>query len=672
MTSDVVEPTTSSVTSSPPRAAIVERPDRRLRVGLVAVLIAQAAWVAVLCGRGWFYQDDLGALDFATGRSLNWGYLTAPVNDHLVPGYRLFFWILEHTSPLSYGSTVVARVVLQTLAVYLLWRLLVLLCGERPGVLVLTALYAVNPLIICNLTWLTTAACLVPAQLAAVLAVHHHVRHTVTGRLRDAGYAGLALFVGMCFWEKTAIIGLLLPVISLGYLTTGTPRQRIRAVLARWRGWLLIATPAVLFVVYFVLHHYGGSARSITAGQLRSVVSTAWWQTASPALLGGPFTWASTRGVFVSFTAPPLWLQIAAQVLVAGLLVAGWRRTRARSLWAWSLPVVSIVVGTGLVAIGRYQDYGDLLATTIRYSFDVTLTLVLGVALALLPSTASEIARRVAAERTPADARQPVDSQTRRATPGSLARMRAMRADHPADGGSAPRRSGRLHLLRAGVAVVTVLLVVNAVVSAVRFEQRWVQDPTHPYVNRLTRAVSAAGPSVNLYDTSVSAAVLPAVFGPTMLISRLLGWTDARARFDQTDTQLLLADERGALHPANIVPAARGRQPRANLCAVVAHGVGTWRLPVTPELKNQVNGFLRLEYLQQNPSTLRVYLLTKDGRLVAPMEGPRVFLPVTLGAALLRVEAPSVVSVVFKSESPAAHVCLGNVVLGAPFIPARR
>lgn len=637
----------SAVDETPPVTTVRRR--RRLPVSLGLVLVLQAVWTAVLCGRGWFYQDDLGALDVATRRSLGWGYLTQPVNDHLVPGYRLVFWLLAHTTPLGFPITVVARVVLQTLAVYLLWRLLVLLCGDRPGVVVVVALYAINPLIVCNMTWLTTAACLVPAELAAVLALHWHVRHTVTGRLRDALYAGLALLAGMCFWEKTAIVGLLLVVLSAGYLTTGSARQRLRAMAGRWRGWLLTTVPPLLFVAYFVAHHYGGSARGITAGQLRGVVGTAWWQTAAPALLGGPWSWDATPGVYVSFAAPPLWLRIAAQLLVAVLLVVGWRRSGARSLWAWSLPAISIVVGTAAVALGRYQSYGDLIAVTIRYSFDITLALVLGVALAILPSTAEAVAARVRAEVgevQTADTASPV---------GTSAKRRRLRL------------SAILPVVVAtiGVAVMTVA----AVVSGVRFEQRWTQDPTHAYVDRLTHNITAAGPSVNLYDTSVSPAVLPNVFGPTMLISRLLSWTDASARFDRTDTQLLLADERGDLHPANLVPSALGKQPPTYLCAVVAHGKGTWRLPLVPVLTGPVDGFLRLEYLQHDPSMLQIYLQTADGRLIAPMEGARTSLPVTLGAAVFRVEASSAVAVVFVSHSLAAHVCLGHVVLGAPFRP---
>ena len=55
-----------------------------------------------------------------------------------------------------------------------------------------------------------------------MLALDSHVRYTVTGRLRWAGASGARCSAGMCFWEKTAIIGLILPILSLGYLTLRT------------------------------------------------------------------------------------------------------------------------------------------------------------------------------------------------------------------------------------------------------------------------------------------------------------------------------------------------------------------------------------------------------------------------------------------------------------------
>jgi len=330
--------------------------------GLVAVLLVQAAWNSWLSARGWFYQDDLSALDEASGRRLGWKFLTMPVNDHLVPGYRLVFWLQRHTDPLNYPQTVFARIVLQTLAIWLLARLLVLLFGRRPGVLVVLLLYAVNPLVVANLTWLTTAACLVPAELAAVLAIDGHVRYTMTGRLRWAVLSGTALLAGMCFWEKTAIIGAMLPVLSLGYLHSGRFRQRLGALARRWPGWLVTAAPPLLFVGYFLAHHYGGSARGVGIGNLAGVVRTSWLRMATPALFGGPWRWFDTPTAYVSWSAPSdaaVWLS---QLGLAALVLAGLVRTGLRSLAGWLLPVMSVSIGTVVVAIGRYFAFKDLIA----------------------------------------------------------------------------------------------------------------------------------------------------------------------------------------------------------------------------------------------------------------------------------------------------------------------
>jgi hypothetical protein len=634
MTSELGEdlvPAAADPSSTPPRDPGVTRAGR-LGPGLILVLVGQAAWVWVLCARGWFYQDDISSLDFATGRSLTWGYLTAPVNDHLVPGLRLVFWLQEHIAPLSYTSTVVIRVVLQSLAVYLLYRLLVLLCGARRGALVLTALYAFNPLIVCNLTWLTTAAGLVPAQLSAVLAVHHHVRYTVTGRLRDAAYTGLALLLGMCFWEKTAIVALMLPLISAGYLATGPARSRVRQIAGRWRGWLLTGVPPLLFVGYFVARHYGGHAHSIGAGPVLGVTGRTWWETIAPALLDGPWSWSGTPGVFVSFTASPLWIRVVAQLLVALLVVAGWRRTGARSLWAWSLPLISVVFGSTLVAVGRYQFYGDLLALTIRYSFDVAFALVLGVALALLPSSAPAIAARATGSSTAEE-------------PNAAALARSW---YPA------------------VAVFTVLAMLDAGISALRFEHRWVQDPTRGYVAAVEHSLRTAGPTANVYDSSIPPRIMPTFGGASTPVSRLAAWAGTPVHFDRAGTPSEIVDDHGHLKPATLLQVAHATTTGPNpFCNDLVAGVGTrTQLLVGSPQANE--WYFHLEYFQQRPTTLYVRLRDARGATIVPIGGARIALPAKLGAVDLRLPYSAPREVRLRSDNAATNVCLTQVVIGSP------
>ena len=618
------------------------------------MLLVQAGWNSWLSGRGWFYQDDLSALDEASGRRLGWKFLTMPVNDHLVPGYRLVFWLQRHTDPLNYTQTVFARIVLQTLAIWLLARLLVLLFGRRPGVLVVLLLYAVNPLVVANLTWLTTAACLVPAELAAVLALDGHIRYTTTGRLRWAVVSGAALLAGMCFWEKTAIIGVMLPVLSLGYLHPGGFRQRLVALARRWPGWLVTAVPPLLFVGYFLAHHYGGSARGVSAGNLAGVVGTSWLRMAVPAMFGGPWRWFDTSTAYVSWSAPSGTASWLSQAGLAVLVLAGLLRTGLRSLAGWLLPVMSVTIGTVVVAIGRYFAFKDLIALTMRYSFDFALALALGVALALIPSDPSQIAARAAGSE-PAEELVPATG-----APAWLRRLPGRPSSR------LPVRVPRWVPAAAGCAV----LLVSSGYTAVRFEQRWLQNPTRPYVDRLTAGLKQAGPTVNLYDTAVSSTVVPYFFGPTLHLSDLLGWTDAKVRFDQTDTAPLLVDERGELVAANLLPAATGVLPPKQICQALVQGVGSWRVPLDKPLPYG-EGFLHLEYFQQRPSTLSVLIEDADGKLVAPVTGSRVAFGVTLGAQLLRLRPSTAVAVVIRSGSAAANICIGGIVIGAPFAPRR-
>jgi hypothetical protein len=59
------------------------------------------------------------------------------------------------------------------------------------------------------------------------------------------------------------------------------------------------------------------------------------------------------------------------------------------------------------------------------------------------------------------------------------------------------------------------------------------------------------------------------------------------------------------------------------------------------------------------------------GKLVDPATGGRVGFPATLGAQLLRLRPSTAAAVVIKSDSAAANICIGGIVIGAPFAPSR-
>jgi hypothetical protein len=370
---------------------------------------------------------------------------------------------------------------------------------------------------------------------------------------------------------------------------------------------------------------------------LVSVVRTGWLRMAIPALFGGPWHWFDNGTAYVSWSAPSTTMVVLSQLGLLVLVILGWRRTGPRSLLGWLLPVLSVAIGTIVVAIGRYFAFGDLIAITMRYSFDFAFALALGAALALIPSNPVAISARLAGT-------EPVADPSRGQAPPGYRRPAAV-------GGC-------------------VLLVGSSVFSIVLFERRWLQKPTRPYVRTLTANLAQAGPNVNLYDTSVSNTVVPYFFGPTMHLSTLLSWTDAKVRFDQTDTAPLLVDQQGHLVAASLLPAASGVLPAGALCQALVQGVGSWRIPLDKKLPLG-DGFLHLEYFQQHPSTLNVLVEDASGRLLPPVTGGRVSFPVTLGAQLLRLPQSEARAIVIRSDSAAANICVGGVVIGAPFAPAK-
>jgi hypothetical protein len=601
--------------------------------GLGLIVGVQAGWFGYLAGRGWFYGDDLSYLGAATGESLTWHYLSAPVNDHFVPGLRLLFWLMNRATGLNYDVTILARMILQAVATGLLYRLLVLLAGRRPGVLLLTGWYALGSLLLPGSLWLTTSVDLLCSQVLVILAIDLHVRYTATGRIRLALGVAAALLGAVAFWELSGLTALLLPIVSLGFLHPGTVGQRLRAALRRWPGWLAIAAALAGWLGYFVSGPYGGAAHTLGVGSALHVLRVGWLDALGPALVGGPWRWFYRGEVYFPIADPPLAGVLLGQACVVVAVLVGWHRTGARSLLAWSLPVLTFVLSTLVVALGRFQVFGDLTPRSYNYAFPVAVPLAVAAALALLPSPAAEVAARA----TDPD-------------------------EYPAPVAGAPRRRILLPVLAA-------LFLVSSGLSAATFNHRWAQNPARSYVHRLTTSVRAAGPEVNLWDSRVPPSVM-AFFATHNHVSDVLRLARLPAQFQDATTQPMLVTDNGSLAPAALFPVATQAGPATKSCTRLVQGRGQWSIPLTRKLgANEY--FVQISYLQQKASVL--YLAVRDGagRVVEPEGGQRRELPYQLANIYLRLPLASVGTLEIRSEGLDTNVCIGAVVVGVPYAVTR-
>jgi hypothetical protein len=464
------------------------------------------------------------------------------------------------------------------------------------------------------------------------------------------------------FWEKTAVTAALLPILSLGYLHEGNLGRRLLATLRLWRGWLLTALPLIGYVGYFVSAGYGGASRSVGVRDLAGVLWLQWSRVIGPSLFGGPWTWFDTPGVSLGYAWMSRPVMVATELAVLGLMVAGVLLVGWRSLLGWLVPAVPLVIGTSVIAFGRFAFFGKLISTTLRYGADLAVPLFLGVALALTPTSAAAIARRCrpVTEPTPSPAGSPATD-----TPAIDSPVLADAARPASAGRRAPwwKWSPVAVLALAGA-----VWLLGASLSVARFDRHWAANPTHRYVRTLTAGIEQAGPTANLYDTTVSQSVLPIFFGPHWHMSDFLPLTGHVPNLDAPSSEPLLADDQGRLRPAALVPAVF-RQPSVpgGLCTFLVQGSGTFRIPFdTPAPEG--DGFLRVDYLQFRPSTVEILVEDISGRTHAPVAGSRVVAGQTLGALTLRLPITSVSAVIVQSSAPDTHLCINRLTVGAPFV----
>ena len=659
--------------------------------------------LAVAISRGWYYNDDFALLMNASHRSLGWNYLKMPINDHLLPGERLEFWLLRHTAPLNFPLTVGLRLALQLISSWLLIRLLAVLVGPRGRVLVIVALYCFCPLVVTNTLWLTVALSLLPAQILVLAALLWHVRYTVTDQLRYATGAGLCLLGSALFWEKAAVSALMLPVLSFGYLYAGSLLNRLLCCLRQWAGWLVTVVPLGLFGGYFVSAGYGGATQSIGVGDLFRVLWQQWSRVVAPTLFGGPWRWFNFPDVSLGYAQSSVLVAVLVQVGFGCLVLIGIRLVGWKSLVGWLLPALPLLVGTSVVAIGRFRAFGVLIATTLRYGADLAVPLFLGLALALAPTSAAAIRRRVLVSGwrqpkvaddarsavTGALAQQPTtdavpEFQPADAATEPLAGVGAVMEPRPeagAESGSTAHTGGRVQTgsrvgrrriqsrrrrLHPLLILLAALWLVGAGNSVTTFDQRWHANPTHSYVRTLTAAIDSGGPSLNLYDTTVSQRILPIFFGPHWHLSDFLPLTGRTPTLDGPGTEPLLIDDNGRPVPAALVPAVTRGPPTGGLCTYLVQGAGTFRIPFD-HASAEGDGFLRIDYLQQRPSTARVSVLDAHGGEHQPVTGSRVLFGDLLSHVTLRLPLTSVAAVVVRTDAPDTHLCLGRLTVGAPF-----
>jgi hypothetical protein len=600
----------------------------RFAVGLIVV--AQAAWLGSLASRGWYYQDDFTFLAEATGRPFDWGYLTEPLNDHLVPGLRASFWVMQHFFPMNYGLTIAVRLVLQGIATWLLFRFLTYLFGLRRELLLVVLVYAMSPLLVPGVLYLSTAVNVLPSQICVILAYDCHVRGWRTRSKRHAAHTGLALLVAACFWEKTAVNALLLPLLSIGWLESGSLRKRLAALVRHWTRWVLVAGPLAAFVAYFILMGYGRAARTSSLGAGLDLGWAQWSRALWPGVIGGPWRWFALDGVFAPIADPTTSARIVGQAAFLVLLAVGLYRRRSWALAAWALPAISVIVGMGLVGLGRYALFGTAVPLGYSYVFDLAVPTALAACLSLLPSQDFDESPRH-------DARAIKPAVFVRGATGRLA---------------------------WACALVAVLLA--GWKSSTLFADRWSANPGSGYFSTLTASLARSDSRVNLYDTGLPLDVMPYLTRNRHLSDLLRTAQIKSVSFDGSAGEPQVVNESGKIVPAVFYVVASGSGQGHLACPNLLQGP-TSQLISFPGTVSANEYFLRVYYYELRPTSVRFVLRDSDGKIMDIANDASTTLGFGPGVVTLRLPLGAPLTLDISSSNAATNVCFTSVQVGTPF-----
>ncbi|MCL2533313.1 MAG: hypothetical protein FWE39_04020, partial [Nocardiaceae bacterium] len=444
---------------------------RQVLLAATALIAAQLVVRGVVAFAGDFYWDDL----ILISRSGQWSapsgsFLFYDHDGHFMPAAFLVAWISTAVAPLNWTVPALTLIAGQALASFAVLRVLRLLLGTRPVVLLPLVFYLFSPLTLPSFAWWAAGLNSLPMQIGLAWVAGDAIRLCRTGRIRFAVSGTIVTALSLAFFEKSALVPVVaFAVVALVYRVDGVERP-IRTALLRGRAlWIpLVVVLAGWAVAY--LHFTHSRLVVPSASQTVGLAHHGTSLGLVPTLLGGPWAW-DRWPPSPPWATPPTVLVVLGWLAVAAALA--WSlRYRQRTAGVWVAMVAYVAVSEAAMVLTRSgPDTAYELAQTLRYVADSAVVIAIGWALIVRAPRRPEVRR--------------------------LPRPRPV--------------------LVAGLAA---LFVVSSLWSTVMFVQRWRDNPTVDYLAN-GRAALAANQDTPLLDQPVSIYVLLPVAYPHNTTSHL-------------------------------------------------------------------------------------------------------------------------------------------------------
>ena len=577
-------------------------------VGLIGL---QLAVRAVLAFGGYFYWDDLILVGRAgTQPLLSAAYLLTDHDGHVMPAAFLLGGIITRAAPLVWGWPALSLVVLQALASLSLLRVLQIILGWRPVLLVPLCFALFTPLGVPAFAWWAAGLNSLPMLAAMAWVCGDAILLVRTGDRRHGVSAVLVYLGGLLFFEKSAVIPVVaFAVTALLCHVRGEP-SAVRTVWARGRRlWVpagvLTAMWSLLYVAVVDQRRWSWNL-SMTWDLLRRSVTHG----IVPGLAGGPWDWQRWAPASPWAVPPAAAMALGWAVLAAAVAVSVLRKQRIAAVWL-------VAVGYALacqvpIYLMRSSAFTALeLAQTLRYLPDLVVVLAMLAAVGLCAPNRPES--------------RWLDTS--------------------------PARS-------VAAAVVAIGFLASSLLSTRTFLTSWQDNPTKAYLQNAIRGLAearASSPSAML-DQEVDPLILQRVVGPENLASHMFALISDRPEFSRFTDRLRMLDNTGHVVDAQVTWTRRivpGPRPQC----------GYFAQPDTPVLMPLDGPLLPAEwtaeinYLANTEGTMLISLPVGPETKVAVKPGlNRVFVRLSGAGDVITVKATTAALALCLASGPVGYL----------------
>lgn len=535
----------------------------------VALIVVSGAARAAIAWRGYLAVDDFPLISMAEKNGLEPEHLFALFNNHLMPAGQLVTWLTHRLGGFGYGPYLTLLVAAQAAVCVAFYRLLRLMLVPGWGVLVPLTVFAFSPLTLEATSWWAVGVNMLPMQLAMILAAGAQVKYMRTRAPRHLVSLGLAVLLGLVFFEKAILSVALVFLMTLCLYSRGGPFRSLWSTIRTWwQSWAVLTFISVTFLLFYLSQSTSSLRKPSSVDEVLTFLTQMFGHTLLPGLVGGPWSWLAA-GDGAPITAPSVVAKWTALAVVLGFIgFTVWLRGAvAGRAWLLVLLYTSLVAGMlGATRLGSV--FSGVAGAVPRYIADVVVVagIAIGVALCGLRSTV--------------DDRSPVAAPRWTALANSVAASK---------------------LLVGGLAV----LLVSTALTAVRFGDQWSVKEGRDYLNTALAELAQAPAGTVFMDQAVPEGVVGPLSAPYNKQSEFFAPVENGPIFVTESRNLSVFDEEGHIRPAWVDGVTARPGPRAG-CGYRLTGSAV-PIPLTESVVDYWH-VIRIAYLSDRDSaaTLRL------------------------------------------------------------------